>query len=111
MHDSPVLPNSGLREGPQVVGPSSEEPVEMGELRIQEDESTVITFRDSALPFSPGAPTSTATQLPAGEAAIQTQRDVDRLLALQLLNLEWTSLPPEVQQAAVVLLHAATKSR
>jgi len=88
-----------------------EGPAETGEQRIQEDTSTVITFRDSAMPFSPSAPTATATQPPAGEAAIQAQRDEDRLLALQLLHLEWTSLPFELQRAIVLLLSGLAKDR
>ena len=68
--DAPVVPSGGLRDGSQAVGPLGEGPAETGEQRIQEDTSTVITFRDSAMPFSPSAPTATATQPPAGEAAI-----------------------------------------
>ncbi|SRR5208283_5474363 len=109
--DAPVVPSGGLRDGSQAVGPLGEGPAETGEQRIQEDTSTVITFRDSAMPFSPSAPTATATQPPAGEAAIQAQRDEDRLLALQLLHLEWTSLPFELQRAIVLLLSGLAKDR
>lgn len=86
-------------------------PVEAEEQRIEEDTSTVITFRDSAMPFSPGAVRSTVTQLLAGEEAIRTPSDEDRLVALQLLNLEWTSLPFRLQRAVVLLLSDLAKSR
>jgi hypothetical protein len=86
-------------------------PVETGEQRIQEDPSAVITFRESAMPFSLGAVMSTATQPPVGEAAIQAERDEDRLLAVQLLNLEWTSLSFRLQRAVVLLLSDLAKGR
>jgi hypothetical protein len=99
------------QEGAGVSRLLFEAPVVEGEKQIEEDDSTVITFRDSALPFSPGVPTSTATQLPAGDAVIRTRSDDDRLLALQLLNLEWTSLPYELQRAVVLLLSDLAKDR
>jgi hypothetical protein len=78
---------------------------------IQKDTSTFVSLGGGAAQGASRPSTSTTTQQPNEEAVIQARRDRDRLLALQLLDLEWTSLPPEVQQAAVVLLHAVTKSR
>jgi hypothetical protein len=92
------------QEGERVSRVLAAASVETEEQRIQEDTSPVIIFRDSAMPFSPGAGTTTAMQRPASEAAIQAQRDEDRRLAVQLLNLEWTSLPYELQRAVVLLL-------
>ena len=88
---------------------SSKEPAVTGEQRIQEDTSTVVSISQSAVQCSPE--TSTTTQLPAGEAAIQARRDRDRILALELLDLEWTSLSPEVQRAVVALLQTVTEGR
>jgi hypothetical protein len=99
------------QEGERASRLSEAAPMEVEEQRIQEDPSTVIVFRDSAMPFSPGAVRSTTTQLPAGEAAIQAPRDEDRLLAVQLLNLEWTSLPFRLQRAVVLLLSDLAKGR
>jgi hypothetical protein len=89
----------------------SEEPTETERHRIQEDISTVVALSGNAVPGSRGSSTSTTTQLPADEAAVLAQRDRERILALKLLDLEWTSLSPDVQQAVVVLLHALTKGQ
>lgn len=88
---------------------SSKEPAVTGEQRIQEDTSTVVSISQSAVQCSPE--TSTTTQQPAAEAALQAQRDQDRILALELLDLEWTSLSPEVQRAVVALLQTVTEGR
>jgi hypothetical protein len=90
----------------KTIRASSEEPEEQ---RIQEDTSTVVSISQSAVRCSPE--TSTTTQQPAGEAAIQARRDQDRILALELLDLEWTSLSPEVQRAVVALLQTVTEGR
>lgn len=111
MDDSQVPSKTDLRDGPEIVGPSSEELADIGEQRIQEDTSTLVSLSENAVQSSPGSSTSTTTRQPADEAAIEARRDQDRLLALQLLDLEWTSLPPELQHAVVVLLHDVTKGR
>ena len=83
----------------------------MGEPRIHEDTSTIVSLGGSPAQGIPGSATSTAAHVPAEEAEIQTRRDEERLLALQLLDLEWTSLSPELQQAVLVVLHGVTKGR
>jgi hypothetical protein len=87
----------------------SNETDEMKQQRIQEDTSTVVSISQNAVQCSPA--TSTTTQPPADEAAVQARRDQDRVLALELLDLEWTSLSPEVQRAVVALLQTVAEGR
>jgi hypothetical protein len=111
LNDSPSISETDLRDERGVLRPLNKEPAEMEGQRIQEDISTVVALSGNAVPGSRGSSTSTTTQLPADEAAVLAQRDRERILALKLLDLEWTSLSPDVQQAVVVLLHALTKGQ
>jgi hypothetical protein len=107
------FPKSDPRNERKGLRPLGEDPAGTEDLRIHEDPSTVISLGGAGVQSgtNPSTSTSTPTQPPADEAEIQAQRDRDRLLALRLLDLEWTSLPPEIQQATVMLLHAVTKGR
>ena len=94
------------RDKRKAIRASSKGPADQ---RIQEDTSTVVSISQNAVQCSPE--TSTTTQQPAAEATIQARRDQDRILALELLDLEWTSLSPEVQRAVVALLQTVTEDR
>jgi hypothetical protein len=108
--DGPELPSaSSPKSGRRVFHLSGEEPAEAQDPRIDEDPSTVISFRDSAYPFAGKSPTETATRPP--DAEIEMRRDRERLMALQLLNLEWSSLPYELQRAVILMLHDLAKER
>lgn len=109
MDASQSLPGIKRKDRPGLGDASSGDPTTTGEMRIQEDTSTVVSLRQSPVQCSPV--TSTTTQSPGDQAARQAQRDRERILALKLLDLEWTSLSPDVQQAVVALLHAVTTDR
>jgi len=110
--DGPELPTAASpKSGRRVFHLSGEDPADAEDPRIDEDPSTVISFRDSAYPFAGRSPTESATLPPEGEAAIRMRRDRERLMALQLLNLEWSSLPYELQRAVILLLHDLAKER
>lgn len=111
LNGSHSISKINLRDERKGLRPLREGPAGMEGQRIQKDTSTIVSLDGGAVQIGSTSSTSTTTHQPADEAAIQVQRDKDRLLALQLLDLEWTSLPPEVQQAIVALLHAVTTGR
>lgn len=109
MDESHSPPGIKRQDSPGLGGASSGDPTTTGEMRIQEDTSTVVSLSQS--PVQCSQVTSTTTQSAADQAARQAQRNRERILALKLLDLEWTSLSPDVQQAVVALLHAVTTDR
>jgi hypothetical protein len=108
LNDSHSIPGTNPRNDRRVHPPFSEEPAETERHRIQEDSSTIVALSGNAVRGSHRSPTSTTTRRSADEGAAQAQRDKERILALKLLDLEWTSLSPEMQQSVVGLLHALT---
>ena len=108
-HGSPAAGRPASRS-PGLVKPQSL-PADFPLAPLEEDPSIHIAFGPAVPPHQAGEWTGTATQRPPRSAAAQAQRDRERLLALQLLDLEWTSLSREMQQAVVALLHAVTTGR
>jgi len=92
------------REGQTIFLSPRDEPAATATGWTQGDAAAI---RGIATPDGPEASTSTGTPSRAGNPAVDAQRDRERRFALQLLDLEWTTLSPEERQAVITLLGAA----